>query len=187
MLPGKGSSTRSRLHDFLPEEQLATTEQVLRTILGDLQSHDQAPLLALHTLRSLSTSFLREPHTPAKLKDILHSFTSSPVSAFDLVTLQGPLGHSTLPTSRVTPQGPLGTSTSTTPRVTPQGPLGPSPSTGLDPCSQEKVLLPDPGPRAFTGSQLHDFLPEEQLAAEPRSGAPARSPHPPLPHHQFLQ
>ena len=36
------------LHEFLPEEQLSTTEQELRTVLGDLQSHDQAPPPALH-------------------------------------------------------------------------------------------------------------------------------------------
>ena len=100
----------SKLHAFLPEEQRAATKEELRTVLGDLQSYDQAPPPALHTLRSLSTSFLREPHAPAKLKEILHSLTYYRVSAFDLVTPQGALGTFTSTTSRVTPRGPLGSS-----------------------------------------------------------------------------
>ena len=63
--PGPSSSTGSHLHDFPPEEQLAATEQLLRTILVDLQGHDQAPPPSLHTLRSLITSNLSEPHALA--------------------------------------------------------------------------------------------------------------------------
>ena len=37
------SSSCSQLYTFLPEDQLAATEQELRTVLVDLQSHDQAP------------------------------------------------------------------------------------------------------------------------------------------------
>ena len=68
-VPSSLLSDASQLYTFLPEEHLAATEQELRTALVDLQSHDQAPPPSSHTLRSLTTTFLGEPHAPAKPQD----------------------------------------------------------------------------------------------------------------------
>ena len=54
-----------QLYDSLTEEQLAATEQELRTILVDLQGRNQAPPPSLHILRSLITGILSEPHALA--------------------------------------------------------------------------------------------------------------------------
>ena len=106
----------------------------------DPQSHDQAPPPSSHTLRSLTTSFLGEPHTPPKLQDDnlgTHSSllvaTDARCKACDLELLVGSMVD--LLQEEVLPPGPAHT------------------------------LPPDPDPSSSTCSQLYDFLPEEQLAA----------------------
>ena len=169
--PGPNSSTGSQLHDFRPEEQLAATEQVLRTILGDLQSHDQAPLLALHTLHSLSTSFLREPHAPAKLKDILHSLTPSRLSGLDPCSQE-----------KVCPPNP-GTSSSTGSKLYDFLPGSAQHSFTCSHCSlgllQHFCLGTWPPPSRSGGPSWGTY----RATTRP----PARPPHPLLPHHQLPQ